>query len=173
MWCFRPNVSYEMNMRNLLVILIFICHLAEAQNVKILSVTPTRDKNILQLELNFTNTSNQICRYYKVSNDDICTSIVSLKFTDIKKKTSFFYQPCDGLYQLDHIEFSEKNTVCLESGDSFKVLIKINKSKTPYLKKGNEYKIEVYVNLAEIPNPSTDMFTGNLEGVFTPYQIKY
>ena len=125
--------------------------------IKIAEIKIDSDDVILFLKIE--NIGDETITVYKPNIEDVCSSILKIKFIDTKTNKTHELFPCEQIIDLDQIILNSTNMIHLNPNEIFIKPIKFKlRDISPFIRKGYSYKVFLEFNLknvdfvAECPN---------------------
>lgn len=125
---------------------LFIISNAYAQNKQLkMEITSVKSiKDSIAINIDVTNVSDQKIVVYLPNLVSICSSLMYIKFIDLKNDKHYNVYPCNYNANLKFIEINNKNSFILNSSEKKNIDYKFSKTNiSPYLKKKHLYKVFV------------------------------
>lgn len=154
---------------------LFIISNAYAQNrqlkMEITSVKSTKDS--IAINIDVINVSDKKILVYLPDLQDICSSLMHIKFVDLKNNKFCEVLPCTYNANLKFLEINNKNSFILNSSEKKNIDYKFSKSNiSPYLKKKYLYKVFVgwYFKDQYIKTSAENYFNDDVESNYVLFK---
>lgn len=153
--------------------IIIICFLfsttlsVNAQDVKlkISNIAFDMKKNNFDLYLEIYGNKERGVKIYKPQIEDICTSLVRIKFISQVNKNIGIVYPCQEVIDLESILINNENAIFLDIGEYFGVIMSFSCEEiSPYLvEEIYDVQVELNYTLTQFIGDTQNLFKGDLK----------
>jgi hypothetical protein len=147
-------------------IFIVSCLYSQTPQLKMKIISLNSHKKSIELCVEVDNLSSQEIAIYYQNIDQICSSLMSIKFIDTKNNQIHLVFPCTSIPDLNHIDLTDKNSLIIGAKNKVSINYSFNKKNlAPYLKKKRRYKVIVgwYFKDVFIKTDFKNYFNGDVE----------
>lgn len=161
----------------LLFCICYICNLLAKTDSLFTKVEVTQNyvsKNI-ELNITFVNKGDIPIILYKPSIRNICNNLMSIELVSIKNQTIHDYFPCQEILDIESIEISLFNSVCLRKNEQYVQTLTLDKHIfSKKLEKGL-YKLNIYFKYGYdifFTNEKIDIFKKDILFVSNQFEVE-